>query len=358
MLTTVTIIIVLGLLIAFHELGHFLVAKWLGIGVRTFSLGFPPRLVSFKRNKTEYRLCAIPLGGYVQLVGERNEEELPDGFTPEHSFVLRPPWHRMLVVLAGPVFNFVLAWLIYWGLFWAQGISEPLPIIGEITKDSPAAMAGVHPGDRILRIDGTPIPYWQNLSDIVKSSQGKALTFDIARKDATLTLQITPEILGQQNIFGEVVQTPLIGVKPTGEFEAIRLGPFSAATAASKEVWRIIASIGQVIVKLISQVVPFKQVGGPIMIAELVAQQVKHGLANVLLLTAVISVNLGLFNLFPIPVLDGGHLLFLTIETIIRRPVSPRVQEYTTRAGLAMLLLLMLCATFNDLQRHFPWLTF
>lgn len=358
MLTVISVIVVLGLLIAFHELGHFWAAKSLGIGVKSFSLGFPPKLLSFKYGQTEYRISAIPLGGYVQLVGERDVEDLPEGFTPEQSFALRPPWQRMIVVAAGPIFNFILAWLLFWGIFWANGLTEALPVVGKLAEQSAAVEAGVQPGDQVLSIDGKPIKYFSDLSRSIETCEGRALRFEVKRGEETLTLSIAPRLTVDKNIFGEEKKLYRIGVHndPT-KYEAVRLGPVQAAGVAVERTWKIISLTGQTFVKLIEAVVPLKSVGGPLMIMEMVADQSKEGLSSLAALTAFISVNLGVLNLLPIPVLDGGLLLFLLIETVRRKPTSERLMEITTKFGLALLLLLMIVATYNDLQRRFPWLS-
>jgi len=358
MLTFVSVIVVLGLLIAFHELGHFLAAKGLGIGVKSFSLGFPPKLLAFKYGQTEYRISALPLGGYVQLVGERDVEDLPEGFTPAQSFALRPPWQRMLVVAAGPFFNFILAWLLFWGIFWAHGLTEALPVVGEVTQQSAAAEAGLQTGDRVLAIDGKELKYWSELSRTIESCEGRAMRFTLRRGEQTLDAQLTPRLTVDKNIFGEEKKYYRIGVRNDPKsYEVLPLGLGKAAGVALERTWKVISLTGQTFVKLAEAVVPLKSVGGPLMIMEMVADQAKEGLSSLAALTAFISINLGVLNLLPIPVLDGGLLLFLGIEAVRRKPVSERVMEITTKFGLALLLLLMILATYNDLQRRFPWLS-
>ena len=357
MQSAIAVIIVLGLLIAFHEFGHFIVARLLGIGVKVFSLGFPPKLLAFKWGQTQYRLSLLPLGGYVQLVGESNVEDLPEGFTLRQSFMHRPAWHRMLVVAAGPVFNFILAWFIYWGVFWSQGMIEVLPVIGEVRDASPAMEAGIRPGDRVLAIDNQEVDTWDTLASIIRDSEGKSLNIDVARGDTTVTISVRPELTVHKNIFGEEIKTPLIGITSSQDTRIVPLDGGSAAGEALAKTWWVIKLTGQSFMKIIERVIPFESVGGPILIVQMVHEQASQGLVNLLALTALISINLGLINLLPIPVLDGGHILFFGIETIARRPVPARLQELTTKIGLALLITLMILATYNDLQRHFPWLS-
>ncbi len=353
LISAAAIALVLGMLICFHELGHFLVARAMGVGVPVFSFGFGPVLAKFRTRNTEYRLSAVPLGGFVQLVGEQEGDEPPEGYTEKHMFNKRPAWQRMLVVAAGPVFNFVLALLIYWGLFMAHGQTELLPVIGEVDDNSPAQAAGLQSGDQILSINAQNIEYWRNLAAVIHNSEGETLQLRVERGGQILPMQVTPELRVHKNLFGEDVKTPLIGIRPAQEEVTIPLNLAQAFTAGVQQTWSIISLTFQGIIKLIERVVPLETVGGPIMIAELVHKQTREGLTHVLALTALISVNLGLLNLMPIPVLDGGHILFFGIEAVTRRPVNRRVQEVTTKIGLALLITLMALAVYNDIVRIF-----
>ncbi len=351
--SAVAIILVLGLLIFFHELGHFIVARLLGIGVSVFSLGFGPRLWGFARGKTEYRLSAVPLGGYVSLVGEAEGEDLPEGFSPGESFAARPPLQRILVVAAGPVFNFLLAWFIYWGLFWAHGQIEVIPEVGEIADNSPAQEAGIQPGDRITRINGQEVLYWDSLVEIIRDSSRDTLHLTIRRDAQQLELDVRPEMATRKNIFGEEIKSPQLGIVASGQTVSIQLGPLGAAYQGALQTWELLSLTVQGIVKLIERIIPLNTIGGPIMIAQLVSQQTSEGLVNLLALTALISINLGLINLLPIPVLDGGHIVFYTAELITGRPLNERMRLTATRIGIALLLALMALAVFNDLLRIF-----
>lgn len=358
MQTLLAVVVVLGLLIAFHELGHFLVARLLGIGVKVFSIGFPPKLLSFQRGQTQYRLSLLPLGGYVQLVGESKADEIPEGFTLEQSFMNRPAWQRMLVVAAGPVFNIILALFIYWGLFWSQGLYETLPVIGKVTDDSPALEAGLQEGDRVLSIDGRNIETWSELADTVGASEGKELHLEVQRGRETLPVEVSPRLQVTKSIFGEEIKRYLLGIASSPkDVRHIPVGPLESARAAVLKTWDTTKIIGLSFMKIIERVIPLESVGGPILIVQMVSQQASQGLSSLLALTALISINLGLLNLLPIPVLDGGHILFYGLETIAGRPIPERIQELTTKAGLAFLIILMVLATYNDLQRHFPWLS-
>lgn len=347
------VVLVLGGLIFFHELGHFAVARRLGMGVSVFSLGFGARLFGFTRGKTDYRVCAFPLGGYVQLVGESPDAELPEGFTQEESFSRRPPWQRMLVVLAGPAFNFLLAWLIFWGLAYSQGVQEMLPVIGQVTNASAAEEAGLVPGDRIVEIDGQPIAIWDDLVSRIEANTGAAMQVTVARGRELVSLDVTPRLQEKRNLFGEVKVVPMMGIAPSGELSSRELSFLGAAVQGGRQIWEVSGLMIMGIVKLVERVIPWTDMGGVILISEMIHKEAQNGLVNLLALTALISINLGILNLLPIPVLDGGHILFFFLETITGRPLSPKVQQAALRIGMTLLLMLMIVATFNDILRHF-----
>jgi regulator of sigma E protease len=347
------VILVLGALIFFHELGHFLVARLLRIGVKTFSLGFGPRLLAFDRGRTRYQLSLVPLGGYVQLVGESAEDDQPDGFTAAENFSLRPPLHRMLVVAAGPVFNFVLAWVVLFGIYATAGKTEMATTVGSVQAESAAEAAGILPGDRIVALDGAPVHFWNDMTERIGASQGRPMEVTVERDGATLVMEVTPRLAQRRSIFGETITTPMLGVGSAGELATLPMHAGSALIEGARDTWGYIVLTFNALVKIVERVIPLETVGGPIMIAQLVSQGAEQGIVSVLLLTAIISVNLGLINLFPIPVLDGGHILFFALEMVFRRPVPERWQVMTTRLGIVFLVALMGLAIFNDILRLF-----
>lgn len=347
------VVLVLGGLIFFHELGHFFVARSFGMGVSTFSLGFGTRLFGFRRGKTDYRVSAFPLGGYVQLVGEAPDAELPEGFTSEESFSGRPPWQRMLVVMAGPMFNFLLAWLIFWGLSWTQGAQDLLPVIGQVTNSSAAHDAGLIPGDRILAIDNQDIGTWDDLVLRIEGNQGAAMHLTIVRDKDQISVDVTPRLQEKRNLFGEVKTVPMLGISPSGDVSHRELNGLQAAVAGGEQIWNVSGLMITGIVKLVERVIPWSDMGGVILITEMIHQEAQNGLVNLLALTALISINLAILNLLPIPVLDGGYILFFALETVFRKPLSPRVQQAALRVGMALMLTLMVFATVNDILRHF-----
>lgn len=351
MLNVVAIILVIGALIFFHELGHFLVAKFFKIGVKTFSLGFGPRLASFNLGETQYRLSAIPLGGYVHMVGESPEAEIPSGFSPQSSFSARPPWQRMLVVVAGPFFNFILAWVIYTFIFMFSGQQALLPKVGEVLKETPAKKAGIKSGDLVLSINGQNIRYWRDMSNYIRQSETKELSLKIKRNEQVIDVSLKPEMQTTKNIFGEEIKVPRVGIVASQEVVHISMGPLDSIWSGLVKTGELIALTWEGLIKLIERIVPLKTIGGPIMIAQLVSQQAEQGLVDVLALTALISINLGILNLLPIPVLDGGHILFYGLETILRRPLDPRWRTIAMQIGISLLIALMALAVYNDIYR-------
>jgi len=352
-ISILSVVLVLGGLIFFHELGHFLAARAFGMGVSTFSLGFGPKLARKVWGKTEYCLSAIPLGGYVSLVGQEEEDAIPEGFGKEEHFSSRPPWQRLIVVAAGPLANLLLAWLICWGLVYAYGEVEILPKLGALEENSPAAHAGLRPGDVVLAIDGVEIQNWRQLAGMVAASGGANLRLDVVRGSRSLNVAVTPVPVMRKNLFGELEPSFRIGIRASGEYVIKEPGFFEAAVLGIARSGEMLSLTWQGIVKLVQRVVPLEQVGGPILIAQMVGKQAKVSLEGVLAMTALISINLAVLNLLPIPVLDGGHILFFCLEALLRRPLNRAVRNVTTRLGFTFLIGLMLLATFNDIWRLF-----
>lgn len=350
--SAVAIVLVLGGLIFFHELGHFLAAKSFAVGVKTFSLGFGPRLFGFKKGTTEYQVAAFPLGGFVSMVGEADPKDIPEPFTEKDSFALRPAWQRLIIIVAGPLFNIVLAWLIYWGLFYTHGQEYYIPEVGAISAESPASAAGVLPGDVILAVNGAPVTRWDDIVTAVMESRGNPMLLELNRGGKIIDVSATPKPFERKTLFGETKTSWAIGITPSGATGKHAFGLFEAAGQGARHSLLVTKLIGESIVKMFERVVPLESMGGPIRIAKEIHQQASSGsAAGVLLLAAFISLNLGLLNLLPVPVLDGGHIVFILLEMIRRKPASERVQEITARIGVALLLGLMLFVTYNDISK-------
>lgn len=351
--SALAVILVLGGLIFFHELGHFVACRLMGIGVVTFSIGMGPRLCSFHRGKTEYRLSWLPFGGYVASVGEYSDEVEELGFTPEEAITNRPAWQRLTMAAAGPFANLLLAFLLYWGVAATAGMAIPLPQIGAVIPGGAAAEAGVLPGDMVQAIDGRTLTEWNQIPELVGASEGRPMHFTIRRGEQELSLTMTPTRMDRTNMFGEQETAWMIGVGAGNAVRYEKLNMFGAARQGLWQTWNVIDVTVQSIKKLVTGSVAAENVGGPIMIAEMLGKSVEYGIMPLIMLAAFISVNLGLLNLLPIPVLDGGLILFCLLEMIFRRPVPEKVQEYAMRAGVAFLICLMLFATFNDVKRWF-----
>ncbi len=346
----VAAIIGLGLLIVFHEFGHFLLAKLSGVGVLTFSVGFGPKLWVKKRGETEYALSAFPLGGYVKMVGENPDEEVK-AVDIERSFAHKSLLKRTAIVVAGPGFNLLLAVFLFMLVFTFYGVPVMSTMISDVSSGSPAEKAGIVKGDRIVAIDGKTVNEWGELSATIKASQGKPLNVEISRGKDVLSLTVTPNRTEGRNVFGEPRDEWLIGISSQVSIEKGNAGrSFSRAFSQTYDIAKLTL---QAFYKMILGDVSPRNIGGPIMIAQLAGQQAQEGLGSFLAFLAVLSINLGVLNLLPVPVLDGGHLLFFMIEAVIRKPVAIKYREMAQQVGICLLALLMVYAFYNDIVRFF-----
>ncbi|OGU16873.1 MAG: RIP metalloprotease RseP [Geobacteraceae bacterium GWC2_53_11] len=375
-MTVVYAIIVLGILIFVHELGHFLLAKLMGVSVEKFSLGFGPKLIGKKIGETEYLLSAFPLGGYVKMFGEGGfieggeQDPRPEAESAEsgdslepvlreltddekaRSFAHKPVLARIAIVMAGPVFNLVFAWLIFIVLCMF-GVPTVTTKVGEALKDKPAAKAGMQKGDVITSINNKTINRWDQIAEGVTASKGKPLTLTVKRDTQELSFTITPEPRVAKNLFGEKVNGYAIGVASAGEVITEHFNPAQAVVKGTQQTGKVIELTIMSLVKMVQRVVPMDSVGGPIMIAKMAGEMADAGSSSFLAFMALLSINLGVLNLLPVPVLDGGHLLFYFMELIFRRPVPQKVREYAQQIGMVLLLGLMVLAFYNDIIRYF-----
>ncbi|MBF8278674.1 MAG: putative Zinc metalloprotease [candidate division NC10 bacterium] len=340
-------VLVLGVLIFVHELGHFLVAKRAGVSVLKFSLGFGPKIAGFTRGGTEYLLSAIPLGGYVKMLGEDPKEEVAD---LERSFSAKPIGWRSLIILAGPGSNFLLAIAIFWVVFMV-GVPTLTTKVGEVMEGFPAREAGLLRGDRIVAIEGQPIEKWEELAKQIHQSPGRPVRLTVEREGKRFDVTVAPKATKQKNLFGEEQEIGLLGIAPAEEFLTERTNPITAFGRAVYKTYDLSVLILITFGKLLQGVVPAKTIGGPLLVAQMAGEQARLGILNLLFFTALLSINLAILNLLPIPILDGGHLFFALIEAARGKPVSLKKREMAQQVGLVLLVALMIFAFYNDIFR-------
>lgn len=342
--------VVLGILIFIHELGHYLAAKKAGVSVEKFSLGFGPKIIGKTVGETEYLISAFPLGGYVKLYGEDPEEEVEH---KERSFTHASVWKRLAIVAAGPIFNMLFAVLIF-SLVFMAGVPTLSSKVGEVQEGSPAFTAGLLTDDVILSVDEKEVRRWEDLVGIIHESPDKPLRFRIQRgSGAVFDVNITPEAKSTKNIFGEEIHVGLIGIQASQDYFTERFNPIVAVWKGAEKTWKITYLTLVSIKKIVEKTVPSDSIGGPILIFQMAGEQAKIGIMNLVFFVALLSVNLGILNLFPIPILDGGHILFYLFEIIFRKPLSVKIREAAQKVGLAMLITLMVFAFYNDIMRIF-----
>jgi regulator of sigma E protease len=347
--TVAAFIVVLGVLVFVHELGHYLAARWRGVHVEVFSIGFGQALTGWTdRQGTRWKVAWLPLGGYVKLHGqERPEDVSPEvraSWIPGKTFHEKSVLSRAIVVAAGPVANFVLAMVLFAALFVVVGKPITQPVVGDVMPNSAAARAGMEANDRIVDIDHQPIKTFEDIQRIVTVSPGKTLAVVVHRGDSDQQLTVQPD---SREVGGK--QVGMLGIRG-GKVEYQSVGLAEAIWGGVTQTWTITSDTLSGLAQMVSGQRGTDDLGGPLRIAQLSGQVAELGLASLVSFIAVLSVNLGLINLFPIPVLDGGHLLFYLAEAIRGRPLPPRAQEYGFRAGLAVLAGLFIFATWNDLS--------
>jgi len=346
----VPFLIILSVVVFVHEFGHYWVARRNGVRVEVFSIGFGPELFGWTDSHgTRWKLSVVPLGGYVRMRGEEEGPAAAGGELPPDSFPAKSVWQRMAIVAAGPAANVLLAIVIFAGFFAFVGKPYAPAVVGDVLPESPAAEAGLLPGDRILAVDGEPVTSFEDLQRIVRESPGVPLVFTVERDGQVLELTVVPELGEVETPLGRV-RIGLIGVTSRG-LEYRRFGPATALMEAVVETGRMMAATLQAIGQMIAGTRGTEELGGPLRIAQMSGEVARQGVLPAVWFAAVLSLNLGLINLFPIPMLDGGHLLLYVIEAVRGRPLSERAQEIAFRIGLAVVFTLMVFAFFNDLRQ-------
>ncbi len=346
--TLISFLFVLAILIFVHEFGHFLVAKKSGIRVERFSLGFPPKIIGRKIGETEYMISALPLGGYVKLAGENPDEVSGQPW----EFMSKPVWTRALVVLAGPAMNFFLAILLFWGIFFFAGQQKSLEdqtVIGMVAKGSPAQMAGIKENDRILSINGIAVNNFKQMSELIHSQPAKKILVKWQRGEQIFEKEILAK---KEQILDETGKTKEIGMIGVGAVTVREnLNLFKAFIAGMALTFNFCIEILKFLFGLVTGSLSLKMIGGPIFIAQIAGETARQGIVSLFSFTALLSVNLALLNLLPIPALDGGHILFLIIEKIKGKPLSLKQRSIIQQIGMAFLLLLIIIVTYNDIFR-------
>lgn len=345
----VSLIILLGVLIFVHEIGHFLAAKYSGVQVLKFSLGFGPKIFGRKWGETEYLISIFPLGGYVKLLGESETEEI-SAEDKKRSFSSQSVLRRIVIVAAGPLFNFLLAIVIF-SLVYMYGVPAMTSKIGGTQPGSPAFLSGIVKGDVINKINHESIERWDELAEIISESKGTPLKIEFTRESHRYAATIKPILQKTKNIFGEEVQAYKIGVMPAEEIITERFNPAVAVWKGLEHTWLITKMTLLSIYKMMEGVISPKNLGGPILIAQLAGKQAQEGVIPFLFFMALLSINLGVLNLLPIPVLDGGHILFFLIEIVKGSPVKAKWREFAQTVGFAILIILMIFVFYFDLTR-------
>jgi regulator of sigma E protease len=348
---------IISLIVFIHEFGHFIVARWCGVKIEEFAIGFGKKIFGFRDKKgTEWKFCVLPFGGYVKMYGDKNGASIPDvelikqmsAHERKISFLGKNVYQRIAIVGAGPVANFILAIFIFTCLFKINGIAQIEPVVSEIVENSASFEAGIKKGDRILAIDNVEIEDFQKMRNIVVTGLEKDLNFKIQRNEEELNIKISPKIIPQKDMFGDEIKIRSIGLIAENVIKK-ELSLIESFAEANKETFDISKSILKTLGQLITGQRSVKELGGPVKIAKYSGKTVEQGLVVVAWFMAMISINLGVMNLLPIPVLDGGHLFYYLFEAIKGKPLSQKVQTYGYNFGLALVLSLMVFTTLNDI---------
>jgi regulator of sigma E protease len=348
MLSLISFVIVLSILVIVHEFGHFIVAKKMGVRVEKFSIGFGHELCGITRGETRYSVSIIPLGGYVKLAGETSAEGIKG---EKWEYLSRTVGERARVIFAGPLLNYILAFVIFSIVFMA-GSPTLTARIGRIMPGYPAESAGLKPGDRILNINGRDVAYWEDVTEIVHTSKNQEMELLVKRGDEMERILVTPKSQDMKTIFGSRKNISIIGIVPSDEVVYVKYGFLKSIYMGAEKLWILTYITCRALWASITGAIPVKEsMTGPIGIFYITGQAAKLGLVYLLQLMGVLSASLAIFNLLPVPVLDGGHILFLAIEKIRRKPVSLKMQENVTQVGMTLLILLMAFVFYNDFMR-------
>ncbi|MCG2841649.1 RIP metalloprotease RseP [Sandaracinobacter sp. RS1-74] len=355
--------LVIGILVFVHEYGHYGVARLFGIKVEAFAVGFGPEIFGWTdRNGTRWKLGCIPMGGYAKFAGDANGASQPDSTLAERTseseradlFHFRPLWQKSLVVAAGPAINFAFAILIFMGFFMTYGHQITPPVVGQVMEGSPAAGAGLKPGDRFVSIDGQTVNRFEDVMRVIAINPGTPVKLEMERGGEPKAVTVLPKVVMSTDRFGNEFTRGMLGIG-SGELVVVRHGPVQAFRWALVETWDTVRMMWDTIGQVITGRRDVQDLGGPVRIAQFSGQSASLGLPALISFIALVSINLGFINLLPIPMLDGGHLFLYALEGVRRRPLHPKVQEWAFMSGFALLMSLMIFLTWNDLQSVGLW---
>lgn len=358
----VAFLAVLGPLVFVHEYGHYIVGRWCGVKADTFSIGFGRKIIGWTDKRgTEWKIGWLPLGGYVQFAGDRDAVSQPDAEWQQlpaeqksHTFPAQPVWKRALIVAAGPVTNFLFAILIFAAFNMIYGVPKTPAVVGGVEAQSAAEQAGLRVGDRIVSIDGRSIAVFNDIPSAVAFNLGKPANLVIERGTERVDMTLRPRIIAETDQFGNKAERAVIGIR-SGAPVYTAVGPLAAVGASAGQTWDMVRLTGNILGQFLTGQRSIKDMGGPVKIAKQSGEMATLGISTLIFFAAFISINLGFINLLPLPMLDGGHLLFYAYEAIRRRPAPPQAQEWAFRFGFAAIVTLMLVVTFNDLGSLGLW---
>ncbi len=344
-------ILILSILILVHELGHFICAKQLGIKVEKFSLGFGPKLFSKTFGATEYMICAVPFGGFIKMAGDSTEEFKG----AKNEFLSRAPGHRARIIFAGPFFNYVLAFLCLWMVYFL-GFPKMTTTVGELVAGMPAQAAHLMAGDKITEVNGEKVKFWEDMTAKIHASKGKAVHLKVKRAAQELDLELTPEMKKVETVFGKKVEVGLIGIKPSDEIVKVRYGLGTALLKGTQTLLSMTAMTVVAIFYIMIGTMSFKEsVTGPLGIFFITTNAAKIGFSAVLHVIGILSMSLAVFNLLPLPILDGGHIALAGLEKLRKRPLARKTEDVMNNVGLSFLVILAIFIFCNDLIRYGYW---
>lgn len=348
MISFLAVLIVFSVLILVHEAGHFFMAKRLGIRVERFSFGFGPKLLSFKKGETEYLICAIPLGGYVKMAGDEPTEQRKG---EKWEFLSNPPIKRFGIIIAGPLTNYLLAFLLFSIIIFSIGITELTTVIGNVYEEYPAYQAGFRAGDKVLSVNGENITQWEDLVLVVsKNTDGEQISIVVERDGQPMSLKVKPKVTEVKNIFGQTIKIAQIGI--ASKTKAIKVGFLPSFYYGAKQTLFLSAVTYKGVWYMLTRKMSLKESAmGPIGIMREIGKAAKIGIISLLGITAYINLAIAIFNLLPIPILDGGHILFLALEKIRGKRINPRIEQIVSNIAISFLMAIMLYVSWNDIMR-------